>query len=232
MFCSDCGSKANGKFCWNCGAALHQPATAACDPLPIEEFLEDPDTDRVVLLSDVEIRSADPDWSHEVRYEVLRKHLAVQKLIAHHAAMAPTRISGEKFLQICAPLTGGVALDKVATVSQSLYSSMGIATGQSRSASIPRPVGSALVALLCSMARQGLTLKQVDQASDGCVIQAELPSDLWSLAGSLVITVQRAGQETTIEATTRIGGQWMDWGKSRRCLDRLFSDVETLPVAA
>jgi hypothetical protein len=28
MFCSNCGSKAEGKFCWNCGAKLFNPAEA------------------------------------------------------------------------------------------------------------------------------------------------------------------------------------------------------------
>lgn len=232
MFCSDCGSKANGRFCWNCGAALQRPAEEAPAALDIDEFIDEPGRESLVSLSAIEAVAKEPDWSHEVRYEVLRTHLAVQKLIARHAAMAPTRISGEKFLQICAPLTGGVALDKVATVSQSLYSSLGIGTGQSRTATISRPIGCTMVALLCSLARQGVSLKQVDQALDGCVIQAELPSDLWSLAGSLVITVQRVGNETQLEATTLIGGQWMDWGKSRRCLDRLLADVEALPLAA
>lgn len=130
------------------------------------------------------------------------------------------------------PLAGGVPLDKVGIVSQSIYSSLGIGTGESRSATVARPVGCTLVAVLCSLARHGQSIKQVDQATDGCVIQAELPSDLLSLAGSLVVIVQRVPTGATIEATTRIGGQWMDWGKSRRCLERLVADVQSIPIAA
>ena len=45
---------------------------------------------------------------------------------------------------------------------------------------------------------------------------------MWSFEGQLVVTIERAGTATKIEAATNIPGQWFDWGKSTRCLEQLF----------
>ena len=109
-----------------------------------------------------------------------------------------------------------------------IYSRLGIRTGKSRSAVVAAPVGKGLVAAVCSLARYGRSLKRVHQGEDGCVLEAVLPSDIWSWEGEVVVSVRRDRAGTQVEAATKIQGQLFDWGKSRRCLDQLFEDVESL----
>jgi hypothetical protein len=75
-------------------------------------------------------------------------------------------------------------------------------------------------------------LKQVRQGTDGCLFEAELPSDMWSFAGDLFIEVRKEGTGTVAEARTVIKGQLFDWGKSKRCLEELLSDLDRMPAAA
>lgn len=81
------------------------------------------------------------------------------------------------------------------------------------------------MATLCSLAKRGHPLDEVHQFEDGCLLRSTLPSDIWSFKGTLFVGIQHHGSETTVEATTRIEGQWFDWGKSTRCLRRLFQDM-------
>jgi hypothetical protein len=66
----------------------------------------------------------------------------------------------------------------------------------------------------------------VAQSADGCLLEAALPSDLFSLSGQLLVGVRRAAAATEVNAVTHIGGQFFDWGKSTRCIDQLFHDLE------
>ena len=63
-------------------------------------------------------------------------------------------------------------------------------------------------------------------ATDGCVFEAVLPSDPMSLEGDLTVSVRRQGAGTEVAAATKIAGQMFDWGKSRRCLDVFFADLQ------
>ena len=100
MFCSQCGTKAAGKFCWSCGSSLLQTAVAGRDA-----------ADR-------------PDWTTITDYESLIRVPEVRERIAQHAARAKNRLSGEQFLEICdklmSPLTGGVPLTAIAAITQPL----------------------------------------------------------------------------------------------------------------
>src|SRR5687768_6538592 len=153
MYCSDCGEKAVGKFCWNCGAALHQAATSDAR-LPDHARQAANSADEIVSIAEVEAAPENEDWSQEVRYEALLRRIDVQRAIALHAAQAPTRISGEQFIELCQgafkPLMGAIPLAKVATVAQSVYSSLGIGTGLSRTMVVPHPIGRTLVTILCT----------------------------------------------------------------------------------
>ena len=96
-------------------------------------------------------------------------------------------MSGEEFLDICdkafSPLMGGVPIGKVAAIAQPLYARMGIRTGQNKSEVVSLPVGHAIVTTLCALARNSHSVNRVQQADDGCLIEAVLPSDMLSFAG-------------------------------------------------
>jgi hypothetical protein len=206
MYCSNCGSKASGHFCSECGTRLGSQA---------EEAIE------AIVLT---------DWRNEIRYDVLLQVAEVRDLISRHAARACKRISGEQFLELCDKLfSTPVSLSTVATLAQSISARMGIHTGKSRSASVPGPCGAVLVATLCSLARHGQILREVHQGQDGCVFEAILPSDLRSLAGELVVAVHRSDEGSQVQARTKIPGQYFDWGKSSQCLSQLFEDLASPP---
>ncbi|XGB38461.1 MAG: hypothetical protein LVT47_08490 [Cyanobacteria bacterium LVE1205-1] len=168
----------------------------------------------------------DSNWDKTTSYEELLSIQSVRDLIAHHATLSKRFMSGEEFLKSCniafVPLIGSIV--------QPIYAKLGIKTGKTRSASFNKPPGKILVALLCSLARNGRKVCRVQQGQDGCVIEAIIPSDLWSWEGNLVVSVQSKGDDTYVEAATVIKGQLYDWGKSNRCLEGLFSDLSMTPA--
>lgn len=167
------------------------------------------------------------DWDQEVRYEQLLRVPHVREKISRHASLAKKKMSGEDFLRIYDKvMPAGVPLEKVATLIQPLYARLGIVTGKQRVGRFVAPVGRVMVRLLCSLARNGQTLRVVNQADDGCCFEAVLPSDLFALEGDLLLGVRRIAGATEVSAATQIKGTWFDWGKSNRCLDVLFADLE------
>ena len=211
MFCSECGVKAGGKFCWSCGGALQRPA--GCEDLP-----------------------APIDWTVVTDYQAIVRIPEVRERIARHAAMSKKRMSGEQFLDVCeklfSPLTGGVPLASIATFAQPLYAKLGLKTGKSHSERFDEPPGKVIVAVLCSLAQGGQELRKAISAADGCVIEASLPSDICSLNGELTVVVRPDGAGTIVDAAATIKGQLYDWGKSRRALEHLFHDVTVHSKAA
>jgi hypothetical protein len=232
MYCSECGKPASGKFCANCGTPLMSaggttavstaPATvpwvntitvppAPHIPLPVETFIV--------------------DWENEWRYEELIKVPEVRQTLERHAKMARTPISAEQFSKIADKLLQNpLPSDKLAAFAQPLFGSFGIRTGKERIATIDAPIGRTLLRVLCSLARHGQSLRRVKQEADGCVFDALLPSDPMSLEGELIVAVHRQGSRAQVKAATNITGQIFDWGKSRRCLDAFFEDLQLDPA--
>jgi hypothetical protein len=211
MFCSECGTEATGNFCWKCGARLARPG-------PQDEGSK-------------KWEAAAIDWSHEIRYEVIARQPQIRELLAREAASAKRRLTGEEFLAAIDKIANfGVSLSTLAGIAQPLTARLGIGTGKSRSGTFNLPPGRVIAGVLCSMARRGHTLQSVEQAPDGCVLQAALPSDMWSLEGDLFITIRRLASATAVEAATKVRGQLFDWGKSKAVLEDLFNDIPRLPV--
>ncbi|NQT17279.1 MAG: zinc ribbon domain-containing protein [Planctomycetes bacterium] len=202
VYCSQCGASAQDNFCSNCGAAI-QGCHGSVQNAP--QFSVD-----------------------EVRYDLLLQSPDVRQTIADCAEQAKRPISGEQFLELCdiafSPVAG-VSLLKIASVAQPLYARLGIRTGKTRAVLVSAPAGPVLVGVLCSLALHGHTVRRSQQAADGCLLEAAIPSDIWSFEGDLLVTVQRHQEGTLVEAATIIKGQLFDWGKSQRCLDSLFADL-------
>jgi len=170
------------------------------------------------------------DWVHEHRYEQLIKVPAIRSRIDRLALRSKAGLTGEDFLQLgekaLSPLTAGIPISKIATASQALWSQLGVRSGKQREALFEQPIGLVLTATLCSLASAGLKIQQIEQRDDGCILSTILPSDLFSLAGELLVQVSRTPEGTRWNATTEISGQIYDWGKSNRWLTSLQKDVE------
>ena len=124
--------------------------------------------------------------------------------------VAKKRMSGEQFLDICdklfSPLTSGVSLTTIAAITQPLTEKLGMKTGSARSETFYEQPGTMLVAVLCSLAQNGQDLLNVSQASDGCLIEVQVPSDIWSLAAELKIAVRPRQDGTSIDAAVTVKG--------------------------
>jgi hypothetical protein len=210
MFCSQCGNAAAGKFCSNCGAALAKPPESA------------------TLRANAQDAN---DWENEVRYDVLMQRPEVREMLARQAAAAPQRTnvkdfiaSADKWLKPQAPL--GI----VTEIAQPLAARLGVQTGKTRQERVGLPPGRALVNAMATLARHGYHPKTVQQAQDGCSIEAVLPADLWSSEGTLLVTVRRAAGGSEVEARTVIKGQRFDWGKSRAILAEFFDELTKQPA--
>lgn len=204
MFCSECGKSVHGKFCSFCGTARTAADLA------------------------VEIKPMDvvPDWEGEVQYESIIRFPGVRESIERHSQQAIKQLSGEQFLALADKLVPlGVSLESLASIAQPLYAKLGIKTGKQRCQQLQAPFARVMVRALCSLARRGQSLRRVTQAVDGCLLEATLPSDLCSLEGELLLSMRRVGSQAEVNGSTRIPGQIYDWGKSNRCLDRLFTDL-------
>jgi len=220
MFCSECGTSATGKFCWSCGRPVQQGVAQELKIVPAEPQTE-------VTLQ---------DWTISLDCQAIVAIPAIRDRIKASASRAKSRLSGEKFLEVCdsflSPLTGGVPFTVIAKISQPISERLGLKTGKSRTHFFAQPPGAVLVAVLCSLAENGQQIGNIAQAADCCTIAAALPSDVWSLRGDLRVSVRPATGGTTIEAEIVIPGQVYDWGKSKRALDRLFDDTIQLSRAA
>ncbi|HQR06455.1 MAG TPA: hypothetical protein PLN21_06510 [Gemmatales bacterium] len=208
MFCSNCGVKATGNFCHACGAKLTAGESTVPAVLPLE--------------------TAAP-WEQELRYETLIKFPHVRKKLAELANDATTGIRAEDFLSLCDSVVkpmGPISMTKIAPMLQSMYGKLGVNTGKQRKETIPQPVGVVLFNVLCTLASGGQKIKEVSQGEDGCIIQASIPSSIWTMEGKLMITVTKLPNGTQLEAATKITGQYYDWGVSNKLLDSLYQTAK------
>ncbi len=200
MFCTNCGMKRTGNFCAGCGTRA-EPAGDVAEVLPVG------------------------DWRQEVRYAVLLHFPEVRDQLAA-VETCGKKMTGEDWLELYdKAFHTKISLKTVAAIAAPIYAKMGIKTGKTRTETLAEPPGQVMVAVLCALARHGLPLVKVHQGELGCVFEAKLPSDLWAFEGQVVVTIERSGAGTKVEAATLIPGQLFDWGKSSRCLEKLFSDV-------
>ena len=205
MFCSNCGAEVSGNFCSKCGAPVRNVSVS---PGGMAQ-----------------------DWSGEVRYEKLIRISEVRDIVSRHASMAKNRLSGEEFLAFSDKIIPlGFSLEKLGAVVQPISAQIGMKTGKEYSETLSSPPGTVIVAALCSLARHGQVMQQVRQFEDGCLLEATLPSDIWSFEGALYVSVRKTGTGTRVDGATKIKGQLFDWGKSKRCLETLFADIKATPA--
>ncbi len=197
---------ASGNFCAKCGHALTDTAVI---PAPAPET-----------------------WQDECHYAVLMRIPQIRDQIAQAAQAAQTHISAEAFLTAADTLISAVTplklvpLAAMATITVPIYQHLGIKTGKTRSEVMPTKIGTIIVNTLRAMATQGQKMKTVRQFDDGCMLEAEIPSDFWSWKGSLFVSIRKHDTACQVDAATSIGGQLYDWGKSKRCLDDLFAFIK------
>lgn len=218
MYCSQCGEKAVGKFCHQCGSAI--AADKATSDL-------DGSVD-VLALTTEQMLSLPANWASECNYDRIASWPLIRNLIKRHASQATNAPSGEDFLKLFDKVVSSpIPLEKLAGVIQPLYESWGIRTSKERSEWMPTRIGHTIAATLCSLAKHRQTLLSVEQHASGCVLTAELPSSFCALKGKVIVSLASHNEGTQVHAKTYIPGQVYDWGKSNRCLDYLCHDLKS-----
>jgi hypothetical protein len=166
------------------------------------------------------------DWQNESNYETLIRNPEVRDILAKQKP-ATAHMTGEEFVESFGKIAKSpISLGPILPIMQEFYGRLGIHTGKTRSEHYSLPVGRVIVSALCAISRGGQKVLEVRQASDGCMLICEIPSDMFSLAGQLLVTIQRESEGVSVRADTHIEGQLMDWGKSSRCLNQLFKGIE------
>ena len=165
------------------------------------------------------------DWQNQTDYETLLRNPEVRDLLAKQKPAA-TRLTGEQFIESFGKiLKSPIPLAPAMGIMQDVYGRLGVHTGKTRTERYRRPVGRVIVSALCALAPAGYKVQDVHQATDGCMLICGIPSDMFSLAGQLLVTILREAEGASVHADVRIEGQLFDWGKSKRCLDQLFSGI-------
>lgn len=205
VFCSNCGVKAGGNFCFQCGCRLQHG-----DVVVSEELVP------AVLC-----------WDEDANYERIAQHPDVRTVIASHAAQARPGLSAEALMEIADKVVPiGISYSAVAAVAQPMWASLGVRTGKQRSAVMAVPIGRTMARVLCSLAKNQQPVQRVEQEADGCTIQADLPSSIWAMKGILTVRLTRQDDGCIVTVATDIPGQAFDWGMSQRCLDTMLQEIQ------
>jgi len=102
---------------------------------------------------------------------------------------------------------------------------MGVKTGKDAKNGYATSYERVLAAILCSLSSRNQTLVAVHEGTDGCVVQAEIPSSMTTWKGKLLMTLERKAEGTLVSSSVVFEGQSSDWGLSKRALDDLHQDI-------
>lgn len=225
MFCTQCGKAAAPEhvFCSGCGTRLPRETSAAPMGL-MAQAASAPVAPPVVEPTSWE------DWRETLNYRVVLGHPEVKALIADAAKVSKAGMTGDEFLKLAQPIldasgSGGVPMKLIAEIATPLYAKMGVKTGKDAKNGYATSYGRTLAAILCSLASRNQTLVAVHEGTDGCVVQAEIPSSMTTWKGKLSLTLERKAEGTLVSSAVVFEGQSSDWGRSKRVLDDLHQDI-------
>jgi hypothetical protein len=225
MFCTQCGKPAGPEhnFCAGCGARLVRSGAAEAAPVT------------AVSVAPASIVPSPPtapleDWRATTNYRVVLAHPEVKALIADASKASKAGMSADEFMKLAQPVldaagSGGVPMKLIAEIAAPMYAKMGVKTGKDAKNGYATPYGRVLAAILCSLASRNQTLIAIEEGTDGCVVQAEIPSSMTTWKGKMSLTVERKPEGTLVSSAVVFEGQSSDWGRAKRVLDDLHQDI-------
>jgi hypothetical protein len=115
-----------------------------------------------------------------------------------------------------------------AAAAKKIGEEMGLQSRTTDASTLLARYGHALLALLCGLAEQGISLTEMGEQRKGedCLLVATVPSSALSGSGELSAHLTGRQEDYRIEATVTFKGQKFAWGRGKRILKRLFRDVE------
>ncbi|MFB9961056.1 hypothetical protein [Sinosporangium siamense] len=162
-----------------------------------------------------------PEWGNEHRLMVLLETPQVRTLIARYDADSDWAMSAEEFLLPAKILFGG-------PMSNSLGKKLGVKSRRSSAEQFSLPVGSVLVAVMCSLAQRGLNMTEFDQQEAGCRVKATIPSSWRTFGGTLAVDVTSSPNGSTVACETLFEGQFYTWGADKKAVRTLYADIPTM----
>jgi hypothetical protein len=170
------------------------------------------------------------DWRATTNYRVVLAHPEVKALIADASKASKAGMSADEFMKLAQPVldaagSGGVPMKLIAEIAAPMYAKMGVKTGKDAKNGYATPYGRVLAAILCSLASRNQTLIAIEEGTDGCVVQAEIPSSMTTWKGKMSLTLERRPEGTLVSSAVVFEGQSSDWGRAKRVLDDLHQDI-------
>jgi hypothetical protein len=136
-------------------------------------------------------------------------------------------MSGEEFLASAAKVVAiPLPLGAIGVGLSRGYAALGVRTGKTQTHIVDQPYGYVLLAVLAFLAATAMPIVDVADTNDQALVQAVLPSNLFSWKGRIIVALRGDGQRVHVEAVTKIPGQLYDWGRSKRTLVKLFQAVD------
>lgn len=106
---------------------------------------------------------------------------------------------------------------------QALGTRLGIKSNKHVERGFPVSYPTTVLALVLALRRLNREITALFDTSRGGVIEARMPTDMFSLGGSLSFEIIDAGPpQTLVQGVAEIKGQIFDWGKSVRALNETF----------
>ncbi|MGH2514249.1 MAG: hypothetical protein ACRDHP_01200 [Ktedonobacterales bacterium] len=106
---------------------------------------------------------------------------------------------------------------------QALGNRLGIKTGKQLSRGFPVPYPTTVLALVLALRRLDKEITAIFDTPRGSSVEAKLPTDLFSMGGTMSFEIIDAGPpQTIIQGSAEIKGQIFDWGKTARALNEVF----------
>lgn len=221
MFCTNCGTQAanDHSFCSTCGSKLarsgNSPTTDSSSTT--REQLQVNRHDKV------------DDWRMLTSAKDIFTHPQVVERIKRISGLSSTGMPASVILEqiriFDSKGASKVAMGALTEVVLPFYSNLGIKKESEVSSDFPFSYQEALVAVLCSLASRSQPLRDLRDASNGFVVDAQLPASVWAWKGDFIITLENVNGGTRVCATINIPGQMFDWGKSNRTISNMFEDV-------
>jgi hypothetical protein len=224
MFCTQCGKAAAPEhvFCAGCGTRL---ARETAPVMGLMAAVSEP-----LAAPEPALPWTGEDWRETTNYRVVLGHPEVKALIADAAKASKAGMSADEFMKLAQPIldasgSGGLPIKLIAEVAAPLYAKMGVKTGKDAKNGYATSYGRVLAAILCSLSSRNQTLVAVHEGTDGCALQAEIPSSMTTWKGKLSMTLERKAEGTLVSSAVVFEGQSSDWGRSKRVLDDLHQDI-------
>ena len=152
-----------------------------------------------------------------------------QRIIQEEAVRAKSGMGSTGFLQYAELVFAGrLPLAALAALSGKAGQKLDFGRENYGFMTCRQPFSYAVLALLCSFARESLIVKNVMEDTSRCLIEATIPSSIWSLEGKLEAIIVAEEGNTRVLLQAKIFGQWIDWGKTRRLTSKILKDIKRL----